>query len=131
MSALFQRARRGPGPLILLMLVLDAGSLLAHDPGLSALEVCVRGNEVAAKFLEFFGDLDDAPGAHVQAHAFKSVSVESEFLRVLQRIVDLFDARRGALEKQADEFAEHADAVFRRHFAQFSDNVHIDQLIGG
>ena len=48
MSALFQRARRGPGPLILLMLVLDAGSLLAHDPGLSALEVCVRGNEIAA-----------------------------------------------------------------------------------
>ena len=48
MSALFQRARRGPGPLIVIVLVLNAASLLAHDPGLSALDVMVCGNEIAA-----------------------------------------------------------------------------------
>src|ERR1044072_4182180 len=48
MSAPLQRARRGPGPLIFIALVLDAASLLAHDPGLSALEVIVSGNEIRA-----------------------------------------------------------------------------------
>jgi HupE/UreJ protein len=48
MSALLQRARRGPGPLMFIVLVLHAASLLAHDPGLSALEVNVSGNEIAA-----------------------------------------------------------------------------------
>ena len=48
MSALLQRARRGPGPLIVIVLVLNAAAVLAHDPGLSALEVSVSGNEIAA-----------------------------------------------------------------------------------
>src|SRR5262245_19215097 len=47
MSALFQRARRGPGPLIVIVLMLNVASLLAHDPGLSALEVIVSGNGIA------------------------------------------------------------------------------------
>jgi hypothetical protein len=48
MSALLQRARRGPGPLIVIVLVFNAAAVLAHDPGLSALEVSVSGNEIAA-----------------------------------------------------------------------------------
>lgn len=48
MSALVQRARRGPGPLILIGLVLNAAVALAHDPGLSALEVSVSGDEIGA-----------------------------------------------------------------------------------
>jgi HupE / UreJ protein len=48
MSALLQRARRGPGPLLVIVLVLNAAALLAHDPGLSALELSVSGNEIAA-----------------------------------------------------------------------------------
>jgi HupE/UreJ protein len=48
MSALLQRARRGPGPLTVIVLVLTVATLRAHDPGLSALEVNVSGNEIAA-----------------------------------------------------------------------------------
>lgn len=48
MFALLQRARRRPGPLIVIALALNAAALLAHDPGLSALEVVVSGNEAAA-----------------------------------------------------------------------------------
>ena len=48
MSALLQRARRGPGPLIFIVLVLNVATVLAHDPGLSALEVNVSGNEITA-----------------------------------------------------------------------------------
>lgn len=48
MSARLQRARRGPGPLIVIGLVLNAAVALAHDPGLSALEVSVSGDEIGA-----------------------------------------------------------------------------------
>ena len=48
MPALLQRARRGPGPLTLLVLALNVATVLAHDPGLSALEVDVNGNVIAA-----------------------------------------------------------------------------------
>ena len=48
MSALLQRARRGPGRLIVIVLVLNAAAVLAHDPGLSALEVSVRGTTISA-----------------------------------------------------------------------------------
>ena len=47
MSAFLRRARRGPGPLIFIVLVLNLAPLLAHDPGLSALEVSVSGHEIA------------------------------------------------------------------------------------
>src|SRR5688572_31566608 len=48
MTARPQRARRGPGPLILILLVLSASVGLAHDPGLSALEVSVSGTTISA-----------------------------------------------------------------------------------
>lgn len=48
MAALLQRARRGPGPLILLVLALNVATLLAHDPGLSALEVNVSDRKITA-----------------------------------------------------------------------------------
>ena len=48
MTARPQRARRGPGPLILIMLVLNAAVALAHDPGLSALDVTVTGTTISA-----------------------------------------------------------------------------------
>ena len=48
MAARPQRARRGPGPLIPIVLLCNAAVGLAHDPGLSALEVSVSGNVVAA-----------------------------------------------------------------------------------
>ena len=48
MTARSQRARRGPGPLILIVLVLNAAVVLAHDPGLSALDVNVTGTTISA-----------------------------------------------------------------------------------
>jgi hypothetical protein len=48
MTARPQRARRGPGPLILIVLVLNAAVVLAHDPGLSALDVNVTGTTISA-----------------------------------------------------------------------------------
>jgi HupE/UreJ protein len=48
MAAFLQRARRGPGPLIFIVLVLNVPTLLAHDPGLSALEVDVSGAAISA-----------------------------------------------------------------------------------
>jgi hypothetical protein len=48
MTARPQRARRGPGPLILIVLVLNAAVALAHDPGLSALDVNVTGTTISA-----------------------------------------------------------------------------------
>ena len=48
MTARPQRARRGPGPLILIVLVLNPAVALAHDPGLSALDVNVTGTTISA-----------------------------------------------------------------------------------
>jgi HupE / UreJ protein len=48
MTARQRRARRGPGPLILIGLALNGAVGLAHDPGLSALDVNVTGTTISA-----------------------------------------------------------------------------------
>jgi hydrogenase/urease accessory protein HupE len=48
MTARPQRARRGPGPLIVIVLVVNPTVGLAHDPGLSALDVHVTGTTISA-----------------------------------------------------------------------------------
>ena len=71
MSALLRRARRGPGPLIFIALALNAAALLAHDPGLSALEVNVSDREITATLSVARADVAAlAPaGDHSQAAA--------------------------------------------------------------
>ena len=48
MDSRHQRARPGPGPLVLIALVLTAAVVRAHDPGLSSLDVSVSGRTVSA-----------------------------------------------------------------------------------
>ena len=43
-----QRARRKPGPLVLIALVLMSAGVLAHDPGLSSLEVNITSLRTSA-----------------------------------------------------------------------------------
>jgi hypothetical protein len=57
MTARPQRARRGPGPLIPIVLLFNAAVGLAHDPGLSALEVSVSGTTISATLSVSAADL--------------------------------------------------------------------------
>ncbi len=57
MTARPQRTRRGPGPLIPIVLLFNAAVGLAHDPGLSALEVSVSGTTISATLSVSAADL--------------------------------------------------------------------------
>ena len=94
MPALLQRARRRPGPLIFIVLALNAAAPLAHDPGLSALEVNVSGDEIAAT-------LSVSP-ADVAALALSAVEGLAPAGDHAQAVTALRDIARAAVHLEVD-----------------------------
>ena len=74
-----------------------------------------------AKFFEFVGELRNAFGAEIEAHAFERVSMEGKLVGVLQGIGEQVDMLGRASEEKVDKLAEHGQAVMGRKLAEFAN----------
>ena len=95
-----QRARRKPGPLVLIALFLTTSGLLAHDPGLSSLEVNITGLTTSAVLSMSAADLAvlvSASGTDAEraleglVRSAVQISVDGSVLPVARTTVELDD----------------------------------------
>ena len=103
------------------------------EGGLKFLEQSGGGMDIsgAAEVFELLGELDQAFGAQVKAHALEGVGVEGQHRPIVNGLLDLGEALRCAFQEQFHKFLERARALGGRRVAQFEEDAFVEQVVGG
>src|SRR5690349_18807975 len=88
-----------------------------------------RNRTGSTLFFKLASQLNNAFGAHIQAHALERMRLEGQLLRIAKTLPNLGKTLRDALQKKINQLAQHADAVIRRHLAEFRNHRRIEKLI--